>query len=56
MPDGDQANVPLPLPFKVVLAPGQMVTSGPAFAEGRAGYVTEIISVAVPQLLVTVSV
>ena len=35
--EGDQENVPLPVPFNVVLAPGQIVTSGPALAEGRAG-------------------
>ena len=54
--DGDQTNVPLPVPLKVVFVPAQIVTSGPALAEGSAGYVTEIKSVAVPQLLVTSSV
>ena len=54
--EGAQENVPAPLPFNVVLLPVQMAASGPALAEGVAGVVMVIISVAVPQLLVTVSV
>lgn len=54
--EGDQINVPLPVPDKVVLLPSQMVAEGPALAEGTAGYVMVAASVADPQLLVTVSV
>ena len=35
--DGDHKNVPLPLGTIVVLPPLQMVRSGPAFTEGKAG-------------------
>ncbi len=32
--EGAQENVPLPVPFSVVLSPAQTETSGPAFATG----------------------
>ena len=54
--DGAHENVPAPLPFKVVLLPAQMVASGPALAEGVAGVEIVTTSLAVPQLLLTVSV
>jgi hypothetical protein len=54
--DGNHTNVPLPLGIMVVFPPLQIVRSGPALTEGKAGYVILIASVAVPQLLVTVSV
>jgi hypothetical protein len=37
VPDGDHWKVPLPVPLKVALAPGHIVWSPPAFAEGKAG-------------------
>ncbi len=49
-------KLPAPLPSKAVLLPGQIVTSLPALADGNEGVVIDIISVAVPQLFVTVSV
>ena len=54
--DGDHRNVPLPLGIIVVFPPKQIVKSGPALTEGKAGYAMLISSVAVPQLLVTVRV
>ena len=45
--DGDQENVPLPLPFKVVLSPAQTETSGPALAVGRGVTVTLYVPVPV---------
>ena len=54
--DGDHTKVPAPLPSNVVLLPLQIVTSFPALAEGDAGVVIVITSVAVPQLLLTVRV
>ena len=54
--DGDHENDPAPLPVKVVLLPMHIAASGPASAEGVVEGVIVIISVAVPQVLVTVSV
>ena len=55
--DGDHANVPAPLPVKVVQSPAQIV-AGAALTPGTgfAGMKILTVSVAVPQLLVTVSV
>ena len=53
---GDHEKVPAPLPFKVVLLPSQMVASAPAEAPGVEGVKIVIVSLAVPQLLVTVRV
>jgi len=38
--DGDHENVPLPVPFSVVLSPAQTETSVPAFAKGSGFTVT----------------
>ena len=54
--EGAQEKVPAPDPVKVVLLPMQIVTFVPAPTDGEAGVVIVIISVDVPQLLVTVSV
>ena len=42
--EGDQANVPLPVPFKVVFEPKQMETSGPALATGELIYAMVVLS------------
>ena len=54
---GDQANVPAPLPVKVVQSPAH-IAAGDALAAGTgfAGVKILTVDVAVPQLLVTVSV
>ncbi len=54
---GDHTNDPLlPLALSVALAPGQTVALFPVFTEGEFPGVIDMVPVAVPQLLVTVSV
>ena len=54
--EGDQTNVPLPVPFNVVLEPKQMETSGPALAVGKGLVETVTASLYVPQDAVMLSV
>ena len=55
--DGAHEKVPLPLPFKAVLDPAHMETSGPALAVGNGFTVTVVIAVLVhPTALVPVTV